>query len=232
MKISVHVKVIQFSINSPCVGLAAVLCCCGSQVLISVCELFSMCKKTTLAILFDETQLQKWALPQHLLCLCSGERCLLKTSEDLSGAVLYSLMVYFLLSNLLLYPHPPRLKPIHNPKAPGEDRKALTMPLPQMKSTTQTRALLNTNAPNLPQLPTALEVSLDHGLSLWSPYAPNLDPETLRRRPRRETPSITGPTTALRLHGKKKQWPLADMKSKDLMIRIPTVSSQIMIIIQ
>lgn len=103
----------------------------------------------------------------------------------------------------LLYLHPLLLKPIYDTKAPGGDRKALTIPLPQTRSTTQTRALLNTNAPNLPQLPIAHVISLGIGLSRWSPCVRNPAAEILRMRTTRETPSTTGPTTVLRLHGKE-----------------------------
>lgn len=66
----------------------------------------------------------------------------------------YSFMAFFLSSTPLpqrIHPplHLPKLKPIHNTKALGDGRRALTIPLPQMRSTTQTRALLKTNAPNL-----------------------------------------------------------------------------------
>lgn len=91
---------------------------------------------------------------------------------------------------------PPPLKTIGNGKALGGGRRALTIPLPQMRSTTQTGATLNTNAPNLPQL---LKVP---AVSLWwrgirSPT------ETLRRKSR-ERASTAGLHTVRRLPGKNR----------------------------
>lgn len=115
-------------------------------------------------------------------------------------------MVFFLagasfshLFSQLLCPRPSSLKPIHNAKAPGGDTKALATLVPQMRSMTPTRSLLNTNAPKLPQLPTRT-VSL--GPSRWSPCAQNLAVEILRTRATRGTLSKIGPPTVLRSHGK------------------------------
>lgn len=92
------------------------------------------------------------------------------------------------------------LKSIHNTKAPGGGRKALTISLPQTKSTTQTRPLLNPNAPNLPQLPTAHVTRLEP--SRWSSCIQNPAAETLRTRATGRAPSLTGLVTVLRLHGR------------------------------
>lgn len=119
---------------------------------------------------------------------------LVTTSERVFFPWHYSLMV-----SPLFCPHLLLLKPIHDAKAPGDDRKALTIPLPQMRSTTQTRALLNTNAPNLPQLLMALAVHL--GPSRWSPCVPKPAAEILKRRRMRERRTTTGPPTVQRLHG-------------------------------
>lgn len=99
--------------------------------------------------------------------------------------------------------HPLWLKPIHDAKVPGDDKKALTIPLPLMRSTTQTRAHLNTNAPNLPQLPTVRGLSPVLGLSRWSPWVPNPAAEILRMTIEREKLTTTGPTTVQRLHGRE-----------------------------
>lgn len=87
------------------------------------------------------------------------------------------------------------LKTIGNGKALGGGRRALTILLPQMRSTTQTGATLNTNAPNLPQL---FKV---HAVSLWWRGIPSPTAETLKRKSR-ERASTAGPPTVLRSLGK------------------------------
>lgn len=104
---------------------------------------------------------------------------------------------FFQLSCLLCH----TLKPFHDTKAPGDDRKALTIPLPQMRSTTQARAFLNTNAPNLPQLFTAPGLNPGLGLIRWSPCAQN-PAEIQGMKTVREKLFTIGPITARRLHGK------------------------------
>lgn len=103
------------------------------------------------------------------------------------------------LSPPLLSPFPP---PLATPKAPGDGRRALTIRLPQTRSTTRTRAPLNTNAPNLPQHPTARGVSRDHGLSRWSLCTRKAAPRTRRTTAARTKP-MAGPITALRLRGEE-----------------------------
>ena len=106
---------------------------------------------------------------------------------------LYSFMV--LLSFLLLLPH--------NAKAPGGGRKVQTIPLPQMRSMTPTRALLNPNVPNLLQLPKALAAS--PAPSQWSHCAPGPGPKTLKMRIRTGRPFKIGQLTAQRSLGTKTQ---------------------------
>lgn len=92
------------------------------------------------------------------------------------------------------------------PKAPGDGRRALTTRLPQTRSTTRTRAPLNTNAPNLPQPPTARAVSRDLGRSRWSLCTRKAAPRTRRTTAARTNPSTVGPITVLRLHGEEKSF--------------------------
>lgn len=136
----------------------------------------------------------KWVLSQQIFCLCSrrGFRwwCLLGGVYFFYSPVTFSTL-----------PSPPCLT--HIAKAPEDGRKALTIPLPQMRSTTQTRAPLNTNAPNLPQLPTAHGVSHDPGLSQLSPCTQNPAEQTLRMNGVRISLLTAGPITLLRLHGKE-----------------------------
>lgn len=117
---------------------------------------------------------------------------------------LYSLMYPFFFSffspntSLLIL----RNNPTQCSKALGDDRKAPIIPLPQtMTSMTQSRALLQTNAPNLPQLYTAHSLSPEPELSLWSPCITAA--KTRRKTSQKEKLWTTGPTTVQRLHGKE-----------------------------
>lgn len=137
-------------------------------------------------------------------CFQSGFRCWF----PLSGVWFFSHPFPFMVSFVLLSPFfPPLLSPLPPPlttaKAPGDGRRALTIRLPQTRSTTRTRAPLNTNAPNLPQPPTARGVSRDLGLSRWSLCTRKAAPRTRRTTAARAKPTTAGPITALRLRGEE-----------------------------
>lgn len=102
---------------------------------------------------------------------------------------------------------PPLLSPsphsLAAPKAPGDGRRARTIRPPRTRSTTPTRAPLNTNAPNPPQPPTARAVSRDLGRSRWWRCTRKATPPTRRTSAARRNTSTAGPTTALRLRGEE-----------------------------
>lgn len=97
-----------------------------------------------------------------------------------------------------------KLKTLTNIKALGGDIKALTILLPQMRSTTQTGAVWNTRDPNLPQFLIVHIVSSDP--NRWLPGIQDPAAEILKRRITRERPSTAGLLTVLKLHGKKFQF--------------------------